>query len=128
MLKPIILSLLFLLFSSIFISVQSQTLTNIILIIADDLGYSDLASYGNKNVHTPNIDTLGIRGVRFTLAYVTSPICAPSRMGTMTGRYQQRFIAELMLYGRFDPSVKKFSNTSGLFFCRSNLFFFPDEF
>jgi arylsulfatase A-like enzyme len=84
-----------------------KTAPNIILIIADDLGYSDLASYGNKKIHTPNIDALGSAGVRFTQAYVTSPICAPSRMGIMTGRYQQRFGAEFMLYDKFDPSVKK---------------------
>ena len=80
---------------------------NIILIIVDDLGHSDLSSYGNKTVHTPNIDSLGIQGVRFSQAYVTSPICAPSRMGIITGRYQQRFGAEFMLYDKFDKSVKK---------------------
>lgn len=97
-------------------SVPAQTLPavqavksapNIILIIADDLGYSDLACYGNKQVRTPHIDSLGIKGARFTQAYVTSPICAPSRMGIITGRYQQRFGAEFMLYDKFDPSVKK---------------------
>ena len=86
---------------------QKKTLPNIILIIADDLGYSDLASYGNKNIHTPNIDALGLEGVRFTQAYVTAPICAPSRMGIMTGRYQQKFGSEFMPYDKFDPSVKK---------------------
>lgn len=85
----------------------AQTKPNIILIIVDDLGHSDLASYGNKSVRTPNIDSLGIKGARFTQAYVTSPICAPSRMGIMTGRYQQRFGAEFMLYDKFDPSVKR---------------------
>jgi arylsulfatase A-like enzyme len=80
---------------------------NIILIITDDLGYSDLSSYGNKDIHTPNIDALGQNGVRFTQAYVTSPICAPSRMGIITGRYQQRFGAEFMLYDKFAPSVTK---------------------
>ncbi|MGB3154930.1 MAG: sulfatase-like hydrolase/transferase, partial [Chitinophagaceae bacterium] len=65
-------------------SAQTKIPPNIILIIADDLGFSDLASYGNKNVHTPHIDSLGLQGVRFTQAYVTSPICAPSRMGIMT--------------------------------------------
>ncbi|MFZ1263530.1 MAG: sulfatase-like hydrolase/transferase, partial [Chitinophagaceae bacterium] len=88
-------------------SAQTKIPPNIILIIADDLGFSDLASYGNKNVHTPHIDSLGLQGVRFTQAYVTSPICAPSRMGIMTGRYQQRFGAEFMLFDKFDPSVKK---------------------
>ena len=86
---------------------QSKSTPNIILIIADDLGFSDLASYGNKNIKTPHIDGLGTKGVRFTQAYVTSPICAPSRMGIITGRYQQRFGCEFMPYDKFDPSVKK---------------------
>lgn len=84
-----------------------KTKPNIILIIADDLGYSDLASYGNKFIHTPHIDALANKGVRFTQAYVTSPICAPSRMAIITGRYQQRFGCEFMPYDKFDPSVKK---------------------
>lgn len=88
-------------------STIAQTPPNIILIIVDDLGHSDLASYGNYHVRTPHIDSLGIKGVRFTQAYVTSPICAPSRMGIATGRYQQRFGAEFMLYDKFDPSVRK---------------------
>lgn len=86
---------------------QQNKQPNIILIIVDDLGYSDLASYGNKNINTPNIDALGTEGVRFTQAYVTAPICAPSRMSIMTGRYQQRFGDEFMPYDKFDPSVKK---------------------
>lgn len=106
MLKLTLLSQLLLFFGYISVSAQTKP-PNIILIIADDLGYSDLASYGNKNVHTPYIDSLGLKGVRFTQAYVTSPICAPSRMGIITGRYQQRFGAEFMLYDRFDESVKK---------------------
>jgi arylsulfatase A-like enzyme len=80
---------------------------NIILIVADDLGYSDLESYGNVAIHTPNIDSLGSGGVRFTQAYVTSPICSPSRMGLMTGRYQNRFGSEYMPYDKFDPAFLK---------------------
>ncbi len=80
---------------------------NIILIVADDLGYSDLQSYGNVLIHTPNIDGLGSAGVRFTQAYVTSPICSPSRMGLMTGRYQNRFGGEYMPYDKFDPAFLK---------------------
>ena len=53
---------------------------NIILIIADDLGYGDLASYGNKFVRTPNIDALGKTGIRFTEAYTSAPICGPLPM------------------------------------------------
>ena len=86
---------------------QQTKAPNIILIIVDDLGYSDLASYGNKNISTPNIDALGTEGVRFTQAYVTAPICAPSRMAIMTGRYQQRFGDEFMPYDKFDASVTK---------------------
>jgi arylsulfatase A-like enzyme len=105
---PRILLLIMLQLFCWFSNVAAQTKQpNIILIIADDLGYSDLASYGNKNIHTPNIDALGQNGVRFTQAYVTSPICAPSRMGIITGRYQQRFGAEFMLYDKFAASVKK---------------------
>jgi arylsulfatase A-like enzyme len=80
---------------------------NIILIVADDLGYSDLHAYGNNNIQTPNIDSLGSGGVRFTQAYVTSPICSPSRMGLMTGRYQDRFGGEYMPYDKFDPVFLK---------------------
>ena len=102
-----LLPLLFLFVCPTAASAQTKPPPNIILIMVDDLGYSDLASYGNKNIKTPNIDALGNKGVRFTQAYVTSPICAPSRMGIITGRYQQRFGAEFMLYDKFAPTVKK---------------------
>ncbi len=64
---------------------------NIVLIIADDLGYGDLSAYGGERVRTPNIDALAARGVRFTNGYVTAAVCAPSRAGIMSGRYQARF-------------------------------------
>ena len=63
---------------------------NIILIVADDLGLNDVSCYGNSSVETPNIDALANEGVKCTQAYVSSPICAPSRCGILTGRYQQR--------------------------------------
>lgn len=64
---------------------------NIIVILADDLGYGDTAAYGSRIAKTPNIDALAASGIRFTDGYVTNPVCAPSRAGLMTGRYQQRF-------------------------------------
>ena len=64
---------------------------NIVLIIADDLGYGDLGCYGAADASTPHLDRLAERGMRFTDAYVTAPICSPSRAGLLTGRYQQRF-------------------------------------
>lgn len=63
---------------------------NIILIVADDLGLNDVSCYGNSIVETPNIDELAKEGVRCTQGYVTSAVCAPSRCGILTGRYQQR--------------------------------------
>ncbi|MDZ4693348.1 sulfatase-like hydrolase/transferase [Terricaulis sp.] len=64
---------------------------NIILIIADDLGYGDLAVYGGERIQTPHIDALAADGVRFTNGYVTAAVCAPSRAALLSGRYQQRF-------------------------------------
>ncbi len=64
---------------------------NIILIVADDLGYADLGVQGCRDVPTPNIDTIARNGVRFTSGYVSCPVCSPTRAGLMTGRYQQRF-------------------------------------
>jgi len=65
---------------------------NIILIVADDQGFADLSCAGLVNdVKTPNLDKLAVKGIRFTQAYATAPICNPSRAGLMTGCYQQRF-------------------------------------
>lgn len=79
---------------------QRQTVVkrppNVIVILADDLGYSDLAAYGNKKVRTPNIDGIGKSGIRFTTAYSAAPICSPSRAGLITGRNQVRFGYEFM--------------------------------
>ena len=63
---------------------------NIILMLADDLGYGDLASFGAKDVRTPHIDSLGRDGVRFTNAYANGPECTPSRTAILTGRHPQR--------------------------------------
>ena len=64
---------------------------NILLIVADDLGYCDNGLYGCDRIPTPNIDNIAQNGVLFTAGYVTNPVCAPSRAALMTGRYQQRF-------------------------------------
>ncbi len=60
---------------------------NIILIVADDLGYGDLGCYGQQKIRTPHIDRLAAEGVRFTRFYSGSPVCAPSRCVLMTGRH-----------------------------------------
>jgi len=67
-----------------------QRRPNIILIIADDLGYADLGCFGNPRVHTPHIDRLAGEGMRFTNFTVSWPACTPSRGSILTGRYPQR--------------------------------------
>lgn len=66
---------------------------NVLIIVADDLGYADLSflPYASKDVKTPNIDRIAENGVFFSNAYSTSPICSPSRAGLLTGRYQERW-------------------------------------
>jgi len=64
---------------------------NLILILCDDLGYGDLACYGNTKIKTPNIDRLATEGVRFTDFYAAGAQCTPSRAGMLTGRYPIRF-------------------------------------
>jgi arylsulfatase A-like enzyme len=64
---------------------------NVLLIVADDLGYADIGVHGSRDIPTPHIDRLAREGIRFTNAYVSGPYCAPSRAGLLTGRYQQRF-------------------------------------
>jgi len=76
-------------------------LPNILLIMVDDLGMADLSLYGNGYPQTPNIDALGHEGVAFTNAYVTSPVCSPSRAAILTGRYQQRFGFQFQMHERY---------------------------
>lgn len=64
---------------------------NILLILADDLGYGELNCQGNPQIPTPHIDSLARNGTRFTSGYVSGPYCSPTRAALMTGRYQQRF-------------------------------------
>lgn len=73
------------------VSVAAQARPNIVVIVADDMGYADIGPHGAQDIKTPNIDALAAAGVRFTDAYVTGPYCSPTRAGLMTGRYPQRF-------------------------------------
>src|SRR6187551_421912 len=73
-------------------TVHAERKPNVLLIVADDLGYGELTSQGfTKDIPTPNIDSIGANGVRFTSGYVSGPYCSPTRAGLLTGRYQQRF-------------------------------------
>src|SRR5262245_32731126 len=64
---------------------------NVLVIVADDLGYADIGVHGGKIVPTPHIDALAARGVRCSSGYVSAPYCSPSRAGFLTGRCQTRF-------------------------------------
>ena len=64
---------------------------NIVLLLADDLGWADLGFQGSSDILSPNIDQLAKHGIRFTDGHVSASVCSPSRAGLMTGRYQQRF-------------------------------------
>ncbi|MHC4995416.1 MAG: sulfatase family protein [Planctomycetota bacterium] len=63
---------------------------NIVLLLADDLGYGDIACYGAPDAKTPRLDRLAQEGVRFTHHYANGPECSPTRTALLTGRYQQR--------------------------------------
>jgi arylsulfatase A len=63
---------------------------NIVIILADDLGYGDIGAYGQKTIRTPNIDRLAREGVKLTDFYAAANICTPSRAGLLTGRYPIR--------------------------------------
>lgn len=64
---------------------------NLIVIMADDLGYADVGFNGSIDIPTPNIDRIADNGVKFTNGYTTYSVCGPSRAGFITGRYGQRF-------------------------------------
>lgn len=80
----------------LFISLTSWTQVdkqkpNILVILADDMGYGDLSCVGSQVIKSPNIDQLAANGVFCTSAYVTASVCAPSRAGMLTGRFPHRF-------------------------------------
>ena len=95
---------------SLLVSCSSKTDSkpNIIIILADDAGYSDFGFMGSDEIKTPNLDQLAFDGVTFNNAYVSASVCSPSRAGLLTGMYQQRFGHECNLdsdvNNSFDPN------------------------
>ena len=85
---------------------QGRRPPNIVLILADDLGYETLGANGGTSYHTPHLDRLAETGARFTHAFST-PLCTPSRVQIMTGRYNFRNYTR---FGELDTEQKTFGN------------------
>lgn len=81
---------------------------NIVLIVADDMGYGDLSCYGATKINTPNMDSIAHSGIRFTDAHATSAVCTPSRYGIMTGRYCWKTkLKKWVLQGFGEPIIEE---------------------
>jgi arylsulfatase A-like enzyme len=86
--------------------INKESRPNIIIILTDDQGYGDVGFNGCKDIPTPNIDRIAKNGVVFKQAYVSYAVCAPSRAGLLTGRYQDRFgFSRNPLYKPLDPEI-----------------------
>ena len=90
------------------VATAAEPRPNILLIVADDLGYNDVGFQGARDIPTPHLDRLAASGLRCTDGYVSYPVCSPSRAGILTGRYQQRFGYE------FNPKWDATAATHGL--------------
>lgn len=73
------------------VAVAQAARPNILVFLCDDTGWGEFGFQGNKQIPTPNIDSIAAGGIRFTQGYVSGPYCSPTRAGLMTGRYQTRF-------------------------------------
>jgi len=90
-----------LLLTLVTVSAQEAGRPNILLIVADDMGYADVGFHGCTDIPTPHLDALAASGMICTSGYVSGPYCSPTRAGLLTGRYQQRFGHE------FNPAGSK---------------------
>ncbi len=86
---------------------------NVLIIMADDLGFGDLSCYGSKAIHTPNIDRLAAGGMKFTDFYSSNAVCSPARYGLLTGRYPQRGGLQLPLWAEKQPLGRRLARSAG---------------
>ncbi len=90
--------LIFSLFLLISCNSSNESPPNIILIMADDLGYGDIGCYGSELIQTSSIDKLAFEGMKFTDYHSNGAVCTPTRAALMTGNYQQRAGLEGVIY------------------------------
>src|SRR5690242_17974498 len=81
----------------------AQRRPNIVFILADDLGWADLACYGNRFNETPNIDRLAKQGTLFTNFYAAAPVCSPTRAAILSGQYPARLGLTAHIPGHWRP-------------------------
>lgn len=97
---------LFIVFYLIFINIHLVAQPNIVLILADDLGYGDLSCYNSQSkILTPHIDTLANNGIQFTDAHSSSSVCTPSRYSILTGRYCWRTTLKRSVFFNYEPPL-----------------------
>lgn len=95
LLKPKLLLAFYILCTFLVNAQQKSSRPNIIYIMTDDMGYADLSCYGRKDYQTPNLDKLCSQGMKFMNAYAAAPVCTPTRVAFMTGRYPARLTVGL---------------------------------
>ncbi|MCG9793139.1 sulfatase [Flavobacterium algicola] len=115
--RSIILMSFFVGFITVNSNAQQQEKPNIIIIMADDMGYGDLSSYGSKLINTPNLDKLASEGIKFTDFHSNGSVCSPTRAALLTGKYQQRVGIDGVITAKNDrdaglePSEKTFAES-----------------
>src|SRR5690606_26629657 len=90
---------------SCFAMAQSADPPNVVIILADDLGYGDLSSYGHPLIRTENLDSMADEGVRLTSFYAAASTCTPSRAALMTGRYPLRSGLPYVIFPKEDKGL-----------------------
>ena len=97
-----------------------KPVSNIVFILADDLGAMDLGCYGSKYYETPNLDRLAAEGTRFTQAYAAHPVCSPTRASILTGRYPARLHLTAYIPGNNPPAAKLLGPQDWIRYLRHN--------
>lgn len=104
--KVVLYFLLLNLGANVHVTAQEQQKPNIILILADDLGYGDLIAYNKKSlIPTPNLDKLAEESIQLTNAYCPAAVCTPTRYALMTGNYPFRSSNKRGVLGNYEPSL-----------------------